>query len=95
MRPADVERKVLAILRVLAEWGEPVGAKLISQSLKSHGVELSERAVRYHLKMMDERGLTRSLGESGRDLPERLYHGDLRGQRSRDVMATHILSPAM
>jgi hypothetical protein len=34
--------------------------------LKDHGVELGERAVRYHLKLMDERGLTRLVHRDGR-----------------------------
>jgi len=34
--------------------------------LKDHGVELGERAVRYHLKLMDERGFTESMGRDGR-----------------------------
>ncbi len=54
----EVERKVISILRVLHESGEAVGAKLIARRLKDLGVELGERAVRYHLKLMDERGLT-------------------------------------
>lgn len=57
----EVERKALAILRVLSESPHSLGAKLIARRLKEHGVELGERAVRYHLKLMDERGLTRAL----------------------------------
>jgi repressor of nif and glnA expression len=34
--------------------------------LKDHGIELGERAVRYHLKLMDERGLTRLVHRDGR-----------------------------
>lgn len=66
MAPADVERKVLAILRILAAHDGPVGARVIAHDLKNHGIELSERAVRYHLMIMDERGLTECLGEPGR-----------------------------
>ncbi|UCH33707.1 MAG: DUF128 domain-containing protein [Armatimonadota bacterium] len=65
LRP-DIERKVLAILRVVADDGGPVGARIIADKLRAHGIELSERAVRYHLKLMDDRGLTESLGEQGR-----------------------------
>ena len=43
-----------------------MGARLIARQLKGHGVELGERAVRYHLKLMDERGLTRLIGRDGR-----------------------------
>jgi len=62
----DVERKTLAILRILGQSSEPVGARIISHKLKGHGIELTERAVRYHLKLMDERGFTESVGRDGR-----------------------------
>jgi len=62
----DVERKTIAIMRILKDSPEPLGARVISQSLKDHGVELGERAVRYHLKLMDERGFTQSEGRDGR-----------------------------
>ena len=62
----DVERKTLAILRILSQSSEPVGARVISHDLKEQGIELSERAVRYHLKLMDERGFTESMGRDGR-----------------------------
>ena len=68
----DVERKVIAILKVLNDSQEPMGGKVIAQRLKGCGVELGERAVRYHLKLMDERGLTRLVGRrDGRVLTER------------------------
>lgn len=53
-----VERKVISILRILKESSQPMGARTLSYKLKDYGVELGERAVRYHLKLMDERGLT-------------------------------------
>jgi repressor of nif and glnA expression len=62
----DVERKTIAIMRILRDSSEPLGARVISHHLKSHGIELSERAVRYHLKLMDERGFTESVGRDGR-----------------------------
>ena len=62
----DVERKTIAIMRILRDSPEPLGARVIAQSLKNHGVELGERAVRYHLKLMDERGFTQSVGRDGR-----------------------------
>jgi repressor of nif and glnA expression len=62
----DVERKTVAILRILKNSMEPVGARVISHHLKDYGIELSERAVRYHLKLMDERGFTESIGREGR-----------------------------
>lgn len=55
----EVERKVISILKILSESPQPLGARLIARQLTEQGVELGERAVRYHLKLMDERGLTR------------------------------------
>lgn len=67
----DVERKLLAMLRVLADSGEPIGARAIASKLNEEGIDLSERTVRYHLRLMDERGLTRNLGEQGRLITDR------------------------
>ena len=58
----DVDRKVFSILRVLGNSRDALGARVIARSLKDFGVELGERAVRYHLKLTDERGLTRLVG---------------------------------
>jgi repressor of nif and glnA expression len=66
----EVERKVLAILKILSECTEPMGARVIAQKLQDYGVDLKERAVRYHLKIMDERGLTRLIGRDGRLITE-------------------------
>lgn len=54
----EVERKLLSILKVLSNSQDPLGSRIISKNLKDYGVELSERGVRYHLKLTDERGLT-------------------------------------
>jgi repressor of nif and glnA expression len=62
----DVERKTTAILRILSQATEPIGARVVSHKLKEQGVGLSERAVRYHLKLMDERGFTQNVGRDGR-----------------------------
>ena len=64
----DTERKTLAILKVLSESSEPLGSIAISRELERHGVFLSERAVRYHLRMTDERGYTEPMGRDGRIL---------------------------
>lgn len=67
----DVERKTLSILRVLANSSEPLGSIVIARMLKEWGINLSERAVRYHLKFMDEQGLTRLAGRrDGREITE-------------------------
>ncbi len=62
----EVQRKVVAILKVLSESSEPLGSITIARELESQGVHLSERTVRYHLRLADERGFTRSLGRDGR-----------------------------
>jgi repressor of nif and glnA expression len=66
----EVERKLLSILRVLSDSKEPLGARVIARHLKDYGVELGERAVRYHLQLMDERGLTQTIGRDGRLITE-------------------------
>jgi len=58
----DVERKTYSILKVLANSAEPQGSIVIARLLKELGVELGERAIRYHLKLMDEQGLTNLVG---------------------------------
>jgi repressor of nif and glnA expression len=58
----QVERKVIAILKALSDSPEPLGGKVIARRLGEFGIDLSERTVRYHLRLMDERGLTRSIG---------------------------------
>jgi len=66
----DVERKIISILRVLQDANRSLGSTVIAESLRESGVELSERAVRYHLKLMDERGLTEPQGRNGRRITE-------------------------
>ena len=62
----DTERKTVAILKVLSESSGALGSSSISRELERHGVFLSERAVRYHLLMTDERGYTEPSGRDGR-----------------------------
>ena len=64
----DTERKVLSILEVLSESPEPLGSIAIARVLKEQGLSLSERTVRYHLKITDERGYTQPMGRDGRML---------------------------
>jgi len=66
----NVERKVFSILKVLNDSQEALGARVIARRLKDVGIELGERAVRYHLKLMDERGLTQLVGRNGRLITE-------------------------
>ena len=63
---SDAESKLIAILKVLSEFSEPLGSITIARSLEQEGIFLSERAVRYHLRIADERGYTRPAGRDGR-----------------------------
>ncbi len=65
---SDTERKIIAILKVLNESSEPLGSVTIARELERHGISLSERAIRYHLRITDERGYTQPLGRDGRML---------------------------
>jgi len=62
----DTERKIIAILKVLSESSEPLGSITVARELEHHGIFLSERAVRYHMRITDERGYTRRSGRDGR-----------------------------
>jgi len=62
----ETERKIVAILKVLGESSEPLGSITIARELEREGIFLSERAVRYHLRITDERGFTQSVGRDGR-----------------------------
>jgi len=66
----EIGRKEFAILSVLGGYNEPLGATRVARDLKDRGIDLTERAVRYHLQAMDVRGLTESMGRSGRRLTE-------------------------
>ncbi len=59
---SSVERKTVAILRVLSDSPQPLGGRVLARRLADLGIELGERSVRYHLKLMDERGLTHPAG---------------------------------
>ncbi|KAF0159268.1 MAG: hypothetical protein FD159_738 [Syntrophaceae bacterium] len=70
-KPEDIERKVILILKILRESPEPMGARVIARRMLERNVQLSERTVRYHLKIMDERGLTQLVGRrDGRVITE-------------------------
>ena len=63
---SEAEKKIIAILRVLSESSEALGSITIARELERYGIFLSERAVRYHLKIADERGYTQPMGRDGR-----------------------------
>jgi repressor of nif and glnA expression len=68
----EVERAKVAILRILDDSPGAIGSNIIARRLKEeYGIELSERAVRYHLRLLDERGLTQKVSRrDGRDITQ-------------------------
>ncbi len=67
-----MNRTMLAILKVLEKHPEKIlGSREISRKLKLYGVELTERTVRYHLRILDERGLTKVFGKEGRMITQK------------------------
>ncbi|WP_421077669.1 NrpR regulatory domain-containing protein [Methanothermococcus sp. Ax23] len=67
----NLDEKLVEILSILSEYDEPVGAKTIANELKRRGYEIGERAVRYHLQLLDEKNLTEKFGYSGRTITEK------------------------
>lgn len=67
----DSQRKVSAILRILAGADGPLGGTRIAEELQSLGFDLKERMVRYYLTEMDRGGLTENLGRAGRRITDR------------------------
>jgi repressor of nif and glnA expression len=66
-----MNKTIFSILKVLENQTDIIGAKEISKQLKLYGVELTERTVRYHLKILDERGLTQVFGKEGRKITDK------------------------
>ncbi|MFA5183126.1 MAG: NrpR regulatory domain-containing protein [Syntrophales bacterium] len=62
----ETDRKTNAILKLIAEASDPIGSVEIAEKLKAQGIEMSERTVRYHLKMLNEQGLTKVFWKEGR-----------------------------
>lgn len=78
-----MNKTMLAILDILDKHqDEIIGSREISRQLKLHGVELTERTVRYHLKILDEKGFTRVFGKEGRKIT----------QRGREELASAMVS---
>lgn len=63
---SESEHRMIEILRILAKQEKPTGSKLIADELKEKGFDLGERAVRYHMQILDEKGYTEKKGYSGR-----------------------------
>jgi hypothetical protein len=67
---SESEYRMIEILRILSEQDKPTGSKLIADELKNKGFNLGERAVRYHMQILDEKGYTERMGYSGRRITD-------------------------
>lgn len=66
----ESEHRMIEILRILDKQKKPTGSKLIANELKEKGFNLGERAVRYHMQILDEKGYTEKMGYSGRQITD-------------------------
>ncbi|WP_300609463.1 NrpR regulatory domain-containing protein [Methanohalophilus sp.] len=71
MTDPQIERKLIEIMRIINESDRPIGARAIADELHNRGYKLGERAVRYHLRILDERGFTYKHGYNGRTITPR------------------------
>ncbi|NWF52961.1 MAG: DUF128 domain-containing protein [Nitrospirae bacterium] len=78
-----MNKTMLAILKVLDKHPDKIiGSREISRQLKMLGIELTERTVRYHLRILDERGYTKVFGKEGRKIT----------QKGRDELSQALVS---
>lgn len=66
-----MNKTMFSILKILEKYSNVVGSREISRQLKMHGIDLTERTVRYHLRILDERGYTEVFGKEGRKITEK------------------------
>ena len=64
------ERKYVEILRILKDHTEPMGAKRLSEIMAERGYVMTDRAVQYYLRYLDEMGFTEKVGNFGRVLTQ-------------------------
>jgi len=65
-----MQKKKMAILRILRETDGPLSSSKINAQLIARGYETSERTVRFYLLEMDKDGLTENHGKRGRKITE-------------------------
>ena len=86
----DIERKGILILKILNESPEPIGARVIARKMSEQNVQVSERTVRYHLKFMDERGLTKLVGRRDGRVITSLGIDEINNARVQDKISLSI-----
>lgn len=64
-----MNKTMVSILKVLDKKPDIItGSREISKQLTDHGIDLTERTVRYHLRILDEKGFTKVYGKEGRKI---------------------------
>jgi len=67
-----MNKTMLSILKALDKSPETItGSREISKRLTEYGIDLTERTVRYHLRILDERGYSEVYGKEGRKITEK------------------------
>ena len=88
--PDAIEKKTLFILRILRDSQKTLGARLIARRMAEQGIRMSERTIRYHLRLMDERGLTRLAGRRDGRVITKMGLDELNNARVRDKLGLAI-----
>src|SRR5574340_58855 len=65
LEPLFMNKTMHAVLSILDKQTEIVGSRELSRMLKMHGIDLTERTVRYYLKMLDRQAYTEVFGKEG------------------------------
>ncbi len=67
-----MNKTMISILKVLDSQHDRItGSREIARKLTDYGIELTERTVRYHLRILDEKGFTEVCGKEGRRITQR------------------------
>lgn len=67
-----MNKTMLSILKILEKNQDMImGSREISRQLVNHGIDLTERTVRYHMRILDEKGFTTVHGKEGRRITSR------------------------
>ncbi|MBU2617860.1 MAG: DUF128 domain-containing protein [Euryarchaeota archaeon] len=64
------EQRLLDILSILKDSGEPLGATIIARRLEGLGHDIGERMARNYLQILDEKGFTKKVKRRGRVITE-------------------------
>ncbi|MCL7393381.1 MAG: NrpR regulatory domain-containing protein [Thaumarchaeota archaeon] len=66
--PVEISRLELEILRILSETTKPIGSRLLQRELEKRGFLLNERTIRYHLRLLELKGLVAGHERGGRTI---------------------------